>query len=64
MPINRGLHFVKTFEDLVLEFVISIADRRKYNSLMNGILIDWFYDTKTVRVKIFDNIMAKLPGFH
>ena len=38
----RGHDFVKTFGDLVLEYDISIKDRRKYNSLMNGILLDWF----------------------
>ena len=32
----------KTFEDLVSEYNISIKDMRKYNFLMNGILIDWF----------------------
>ena len=58
--LNRGHNFVKTFEDLVLEFDISIRDRRKYNSLMNGILIDWFYNPKTVQVNIFDDIVASL----
>ena len=33
----RGHNFVKTFEDLVLEYDVSIKDWRKYNSLMNGI---------------------------
>ena len=37
-----GHNLVKTFEDLVLEFDIPISDRRKYNSLMNGIYLDWF----------------------
>ena len=32
-----GNNLVKTFEDLVTEFDIPIRDRRKYNSLMNGI---------------------------
>ena len=31
----RGRNFVKTFEDLVIEFDISIKDKRKYSFLMN-----------------------------
>ena len=41
-----GHNLVKTFEDLVLEFDIPISDRRKYNSLMNGIYLDWFQNPK------------------
>ena len=56
----RGNNFVKSFEDLVLEFDISIKDRRKYNYLMNGLLLDWFYNPKDVQDNIFDNIVSSL----
>ena len=56
----RGLNIVETFEDLVFEFDISIKDRRKYNSLMNGLLIDWFYNPKNVQDNIFDQVVATL----
>ena len=56
----RGHNFLKTFEDLVLEYNVSIKDRRKYNSLMNGILIDWFYNPPQVQVTIFDRIVEFL----
>ena len=56
----RGLNIVTTFGDLVLEFDISIKDRRKYNSLMNGLLIDWFYNPKNVQDNIFDQVVATL----
>ena len=58
----RGNNFVKSFEDLVLEFYISIRDRRKYNYLMNGLLIDWFYCSKNVQDNIFDKIVSSLFG--
>ena len=58
----RGNNFVKSFEDLVLEFDISIRDRRKYNYLMNGLLIDWFYCSKNVQDNIFDKIVSSLFG--
>ena len=58
--LHRGHNFVKTFEDLVLEYDISIKDRRKYNSLMNGILIDWFYNPPQVQDIIFDRIVESL----
>ena len=38
----RSHIFVKAFEDLALEYDISIKDRHKYNFLMNGILLDCF----------------------
>ena len=50
---------MKTFEDLVLEYDISIKDRRKYNSLMNGLLLDWFYNPKNVQENIFDRIVSR-----
>ena len=56
----RGRNFVKTFEDLVIEFDISIKDRRKYSFLMNGISMDWFYDTRDVEENLFDKIVASL----
>ena len=56
----RGHNFVKTFEDLVLEYDIPIKDRRKYNSLMNGILLDWFYNPPQVQNTIFDEIVESL----
>ena len=46
---------MKTFEDLVIEFDISIKDRRKYSYLMNGISMDWFYNTRDVEENLFDN---------
>ena len=51
---------MKTFEDLVIEFDISIKDRRKYNFLMNGILMEWFDNPKAVQENIFDKIVASL----
>ena len=50
----------KTFEDLVIEFDSSIKDRRKYNNLMNGLLLDWFYNQKNVQESIFDKIVLSL----
>ena len=48
-----GHNFVKTFEDLVIEFDIPIRDRRKYNSLMNGIYLDWFQNPKNIQEDVF-----------
>ena len=56
----RGHNFVKTFEDLVIEFDISIKDRRKYYFLIIGISMDWFYDTRDVEENLFDKIVARL----
>ena len=53
-----GHHFVKTFEDLVVEFDIPISDRRKYNSLMNGIYLDWFQNSKDIQENVFDKICS------
>ena len=53
---------MKTFEDLVLEYDISNKDRRKYNSLMNGILLDWFDYPLQVQDSIFDEIVETLFG--
>ena len=55
-----GNNFIKSFEDLVLEFDISIKDRRKYNFLMNGLLLDWFYNPKNVQESIFEKIVLSL----
>ena len=51
---------VKTFEDLVIEFDVPIRDRRKYNSLMNGIYLRWFDVSKTVDENLFDKIVSEL----
>ena len=51
---------MKTFEDLVIEFDISIKDRRNYSFLMNDISMDWFYDTRDVEENLFDKIVASL----
>ena len=40
-------------------YYISIKDRRKYNFLMNGFLLDWFYP-KNVQESIFDKIVLSL----
>ena len=53
---------LKTFEDLVIEFDISIRDRRKYNSLMNGIYLRWFDVSKTTDEILFDKIVSELVG--
>lgn len=58
--LDRGFNHVKIFEDLVVEFDISIRDRRKYNYLLNGISIDWFYNPLDVQENIFDKIVASL----
>ena len=58
--LDMGHNFIKTFEDLVLEYDISIRDRRKFNSLMNGILLDWFYNPKQNVMNIFDEIVSDL----
>ena len=55
-----GNNFIKSFEDFVLEFDISIKDRRKYNFLMNDLLLDWFYNPKNVQESIFDKIVLSL----
>ncbi len=57
-----GNNFVKTFEDLVIEFDIPMNDRRKYNSLMNGIYLDWFQNPKKINENVFDKISASLVG--
>ena len=51
---------MKTFEHLVIEFNISIKDRRKCSFLMNGISMDWYYDTTDVEENLFDKIVAYL----
>ena len=56
----RGANCVKTFEDLVLEYDIPITDRRKYNSLMNGLFLNWFTDQYDVDENIFDKIVLEL----
>ena len=38
--LHFGNNFVKTFEDLVVEFDIPINDRGKYNFLINGIFVE------------------------
>ena len=53
-------NFVKTFEDMVVEFDIPISDRRKYNSLMNGIYLDWFQNSKNIQENVFNNICSSL----
>ena len=55
-----GHNFVKTFEDLVVEFDIPITDRRKYNSLMNGINLDWFQNPKNIQENVFVKISTSL----
>ena len=45
----RGRNFVKTFEDLVIEFDISIKDRRKYSYLMNVFLWTGFITQRMLR---------------
>ena len=55
-----GQNFVKTFEDLVVEFDIPISDRRKYNSLMNDIYLDWFQNSKNIQENVFDKICFSL----
>ena len=51
---------MKTFEDLVLEYDVSIKDMRKYNSLMNGILLDWFDYPLQVQESMSDEIVETL----
>ena len=58
--VKEKKNMIKTFEDLVPEYDIAIRDRRKYNSLMNGLLIDWFYNQKNVQENIFDLTVASL----
>ena len=55
-------NLVKTFEDLVIEFDIPIRDRRKYNSSMNGIFLDWFGNPKNIQDNVFDKITSSLIG--
>ena len=55
-----GHNFVKTFEDLVVEFDIPITDRRKYNSLMNGIYLDRFQNSKNIQENVFNKICSSL----
>ena len=55
-----GNNLVKTFEDLVIEFDILISDRRKYNSLMNGIYLDWFHNSKNIQENVFHEISTCL----
>ena len=56
----RGFNTVKTFEDLVLEYDIPIKDRRKYDSLMNGIYLDWFIDPQDVAEDLFQKYVLEL----
>ena len=44
----------------ILEFDIPISDRRKYNSLMNGIYLYWFQNPKNIHENIFDKICSSL----
>ena len=48
---SNGQNFVKTFEDLIVEFDIPISDRRKYHSLINGVYLDWFQNSKKKKKK-------------
>jgi len=58
--LDRGYNFLKSFEDLVLEYDISIKDRRKYTFLVKGISLDWFYNPPEVLDNIFDKIVQSL----
>ena len=51
---------LKFFEDLVVDFDIPISDRSKYNSLMNGIYLDWFQKSKNIQENVFDKICSSL----
>lgn len=55
-----GRNIIKSFEELVVEFDIPINDRRKYNSLMNGIDLDWFQNPMNIQDNVFDTICASL----
>jgi len=55
-----GRNLIKPFEELVIEFDIPIHDRRKYNSLMKGIDLDWFYNNNIIHDDIFDHIVNYL----
>ena len=56
----RGFNTVKTFEDLVLEYDIPIKDRRKYDSLMNGIYLDCFFYPQEVAEDLFQKCILEL----
>ena len=67
---ERGIHSIfqlhngfgnpKTFEDLVIEFDIPIRDQKKYDSLMNGIFLEWFDNSLNVDENIFNQIFKDL----
>ena len=50
----------KLFEELVLDFHISLQDRRKYNVLMKNIPEDWLGLSDLTPSTIFDEMRAKL----
>ena len=43
-----GNNLGKAFEDLIIEFDIPTNDR-KYNSLMNGMYLSWFRNSKNIQ---------------
>ena len=55
-----GFGNAKLFEDLVTEFDIPFRDRRKYDSLMNGISLSWFDDSLHINDDIFMMIVNNL----
>ena len=50
-------HRVKTFEELVIEYDLPIRDRRKYESLLNGIYLSWFDNATQVDENVYDKIV-------
>ena len=58
--LDLGHNFVKAFEDLATEYDVPLKDRRKYNSLINWILLDWFYNPKQNVENIFDTLVSEL----
>ena len=51
---------IKTFEELVIEFDIPIRDRKKYESLLNGIFLSWFDNVAEVDENVHDKIVTDL----
>ena len=45
-----------------LEYNILFRDRRKYDSLMNGILLEWFDSSLQVEESVYENIVTDLLG--
>ena len=51
---------LKLLKIWLLNLTFLLSDRRKYNSLMNGIYLDWFQNSTNIQENVFDKICSSL----